>query len=251
VIVDVMRGGPGLGNIAPSQADYFQVTRGLGHGDTHGIVLGPSTLQEAVDLMGLAFTLADRYRLPTIVAADGILGQMMEPVTLPEPVEPPPPPPWATTGTGGARRLINTIHLDPERLEEHVQGLLATYAEIRAREQRWESYRIDDAEVIVVAYGTTARIARSAVDRVRANGIRAGLLRPITLWPFPVVAFERTPQRWLVVEMNSGMMVEDVRLATDGRAPVEVYGRLGGMVPTPGEVAKVIEAITAREVVPA
>jgi 2-oxoglutarate ferredoxin oxidoreductase subunit alpha len=149
------------------------------------------------------------------------------------------------------RRLINTIHLDPERLEEHVLALLATYEEIRAREQRWESYRTDDAQVIVVAYGTTARIARSAVDRVRAGGIRAGLLRPITLWPFPVAAFERTPQRWLAVEMSSGMMVEDVRLAADGRAPVEVYGRLGGVVPTPAEVARVIEAIASREVIPA
>lgn len=251
VIVDVMRGGPGLGNIAPAQADYFQVTRGLGHGDTHGIVLGPSTLQEGVDLMGLAFTLAERYRLPTIVAADAILGQMMEPVTLPEPVEPPPPPAWATTGTSGEKRLINTIHLEPERLEEHVQALLATYEEICAREPRWESYRTDDAEVVVVAYGTTARIARSAVDRVRASGLRAGLVRPITLWPFPVAAFERTPRRWLVVEMSSGMMVEDVRLATAGRAPVEGYGRLGGMVPTPAEVAKVIEAIASPEVVPA
>jgi 2-oxoglutarate ferredoxin oxidoreductase subunit alpha len=251
VIVDVMRGGPGLGNIAPSQADYFQVTRGLGHGDTHGVVLGPSTIQEAVDVMGLAFATAERYRLPVVVAADGILGQMMEPVVLPDPVEPPPPPAWATTGTGGERRLINSIYLQPEHLEQHVQRLMATYEEIRAKEQRWESYRADDADLILIAFGTTARIARSAVDRVRANGIRAGLIRPITLWPFPVRAFDRTPRRWLVVEMNSGMMVEDVRLATGDRAPVDVYGRLGGMVPTPAEVAKVIEAVAVREVVAA
>jgi 2-oxoglutarate ferredoxin oxidoreductase subunit alpha len=250
VIVDVMRGGPGLGNIAPSQADYAQVTRGLGHGDTHGIVLGPSTIQEAVDLMGLAFTLAERYRLPVIVAADGYLGQMMEPVTLPDPVAAPPPPAWATTGASGERHLINSIYLEPENLEKHVQELMTTYDEIRAREQRWESYRTDDAEVVLVAYGTTARIVRSAVDRVRANGVRAGLIRPITLWPFPAKAFERTPRRWLVVEMSSGMMVDDVRLTTCGRAPVEFYGRLGGVVPTPGEVARVIEAVAAREVVP-
>ncbi|MDR7418657.1 MAG: 3-methyl-2-oxobutanoate dehydrogenase subunit VorB [Armatimonadota bacterium] len=253
VLVDVMRGGPGLGNIAPSQADYFQVTRGLGHGDTHGIVLAPSTIQEAVDLMGLAFTLAERYRLPVVVAADGVLGQMMEPVTLPDPVDPPPPPAWATTGSrgGGERRLINSIYLQPEALEQHVQELAATYDEIRAREPRWESYLTDGAEIVVVAYGTTARIVRSAVDRVRGQGIRAGLVRPITLWPFPAKAFDRAPRRYLVVEMSTGMMVEDVRLSTGGRTPVEFYGRLGGVVPTPAEVAKVIAALSAREVVPA
>jgi 2-oxoglutarate ferredoxin oxidoreductase subunit alpha len=251
VAVNVMRGGPGLGNIAPSQADYFQVTRGLGHGDTHGIVLAPSTVQEAIDLMGLAFELAERYRLPAIIAADGILGQMMEPVVLPEPVVPSPPPDWATTGARGARRLINSIYLQPEELEQHVLELMATYRAIREREQRWESYRTDDAEIMVVAYGTTARIVRSAIDRVRAEGIAVGLIRPITLWPFPTAAFERRARRWLAVEMSSGMMVEDVRLAIDGQASVESYGRVGGVVPTPVEIARVIQSIAVGEVVPA
>ncbi len=248
VAVNVMRGGPGLGNIAPSQADYFQMTRGLGHGDTHGVVLAPSTVQEAIELVGLAFPLAERYRLPTLVAADGILGQMMEPVTLPEPVAPPPPPEWATTGARGDRRhLINSIYLEPEELERHVQHLLDTYREIGAREQRWEAYRADDADVLVVAFGIAARIVRSAVDRVRAEGIAAGLIRPITLWPFPVAAFDRTPRRWLVVELNTGMMIEDVRLATAGRAPVEGYGRFGGVVPSPVEIANVLRTFAARE----
>lgn len=247
LVVNIMRGGPGLGNIAPAQGDYFQVTRAPGHGDAHGVVLAPSTVQEMVDMVGLAFTLAERYRLPAMIAADGILGQMMEPVTLPDPIEPPPPPAWATTGAVAERHLISSIYLQPEELEAHVLGLMATYDEIRAHEQRWEDYRTDDAEVIVVAYGTVARIARSAVDRVRAEGLRVGLLRPITLWPFPTAAFARTPRRWLVAEMNSGMMVEDVRLATGGRAPVESYGRVGGVVPTPVEIAGIIEKSATRE----
>jgi 2-oxoglutarate ferredoxin oxidoreductase subunit alpha len=251
LVIDVMRGGPGLGNIAPSQSDYFQVTRGLGHGDTRAIVFAPSTVQEAVDLVRVAFEAAERYRLPAVIAADGYLGQMMEPVTLPEPVVAPPPPAWATTGSGGERRIINSIYLEPEALEEHVRALMAVYQDIRAREQRWESYRTDDADLIVVAYGTTARITRSAVDRARESGLRVGLIRPITLWPFPTAAFDRVPGRWLVVEMSSGMMVEDVQLAARGRAPVEGYYRLGGMVPTPVELAAVIHAMASREVVPA
>ncbi|MDR7544551.1 MAG: 3-methyl-2-oxobutanoate dehydrogenase subunit VorB [Armatimonadota bacterium] len=247
VVINVMRGGPGLGNIAPSQADYFQVTRALGHGDTHAIVLAPSTVQEAVDLMAPAFELAERYRLPTVIAADGLLGQMMEPVVLPEPVAPPPPPAWATTGATHERRLINSIYLEPEELERHVLGLLAVYDEIRSREPRWESYQVEDADLVVVAYGTTARIARSAVDRVRADGLRVGLVRPITLWPFPAKAFTLQPRKWLVVEMSSGMMVEDVRLATGGRTPVASYGRVGGVVPTPVEIAGVARALAAQQ----
>lgn len=251
VVVDVMRGGPGLGNVAPSQADYFQVTRGLGHGDVHGIVLGPSTVQEAINLMPLAFSLAERYRLPAIVAADGNLGQMMEPVTLPQAADPPPPPAWATRGATAERRLINSIYLQPEQLEPQVRALMATYQEIRDREQRWEDYHADDAEVVVVAYGTTARVARSAVDRLRAEGMRVGLVRPITLWPFPTRAFARSPRRWLVIEMNMGMMIEDVRLATSGRTPVDGYGRLGGVVPTPVELVGVLRKCAAGEAVAA
>jgi 2-oxoglutarate ferredoxin oxidoreductase subunit alpha len=248
VVVNVMRGGPGLGNIAPAQGDYFQVTRGLGHGDTHGIVLAPSTVQEIVDLMPVAFELAERYRLPVVIAADGILGQMMEPVTLPEPIAPPPPPDWATTGAVGTPRVISSIYLEPEELEQHVLSLMRTYQEIREREQRWEAYRADDAEVLVVAYGTAARVVRSAVDRVRAQGLAAGLIRPITLWPFPTSAFERSPRRWLVVELSAGQMVEDVRLALSGRAPVGLYGRVGGVVPSPVEVSEAIRSAVAGEV---
>jgi 2-oxoglutarate ferredoxin oxidoreductase subunit alpha len=240
VVVNVMRGGPGLGNIAPSQGDYFQVTRSLGHGDSHGIVLAPSTLQEAVDLVGEAFALAERYRLPAIIAADGLLGQMMEPVVLPAPVDPPAPVAWATRGANGDRHVITSVYLDPEQLEQHVLVLIDTYREMTRREARWDTYRADDAEVLVVAYGSTARIARSAIDRARDAGIAVGLIRPITLWPFPVAAFDRRPRRWLVVELNAGQMVDDVRLAVAGRAPVEFYGRVGGMVPSPAEIAGVI-----------
>jgi 2-oxoglutarate ferredoxin oxidoreductase subunit alpha len=175
----------------------------------------------------------------------------MEPVTLPERMAPPAAPAWATTGGGRERRIINSIYLEPEELERHVRELMATYQEIRDREQRWEAYHTDDADLIVVAYGIAARITRSAVDRVRQTGLRVGLIRPITLWPFPTAAFERAPGRYLVVEMSSGMMVEDVQLAAAGRVPVEGYYRLGGMVPTPVEIAAVIQALVAREVVPA
>ncbi|MDR7484070.1 MAG: 3-methyl-2-oxobutanoate dehydrogenase subunit VorB [Armatimonadota bacterium] len=251
VVVNVMRGGPGLGNIAPSQGDYFQVTRGLGHGDSRGIVLAPSGIQEAVGLFALAFDLAERYRLPAIMAADGLIGQMMEPVALPDPVPPPPPPAWATRGMGAERRVISSIYLEPEDLERHVLDLMETYRRIRERETRWETYRTDDAALVVVAFGTTARIARSAVDRVRAEGLAVGLLRPITLWPFPVQAFAGAPRRWLVVEMNAGQMVEDVRLAVGGRAPVATYVRVGGVVPTPVELAGVMRAAAVEKAVAA
>lgn len=242
VVVNVMRGGPGLGNIAPSQGDYFQATRSLGHGDSHGIVLAPSTVQEAVDLTARAFALAERYRLPAVVLADGIIGQMMEPVILPEPIAPPPPPPWATRGASGERHVITSVYLAPERLEQQVLELIEAYRAIQRDEPVAEVYRADDAEIVVVAAGIAARIARSAVDRARAGGIAAGLLRPITLWPFPVAAFARSPCRWVVVELNAGQMVEDVRLAVAGRAPVGFYGRVGGVVPTPAELARVIAA---------
>lgn len=252
VVANVMRGGPGLGNIAPSQGDYFQATRSLGHGDSHGIVLAPATIQEAVDLVGLAFELAERYRLPAIIAADGILGQMMEPVALPEPAAPPQAPQWATTGATDTRRIITSVYLAPEDLERHVIALVETYEAIRHNEPRWDTYRADDAEVLVVAYGTMARIARSAIDRARRDGVAAGLIRPITLWPFPTEAFQRSAGVWLVSELNAGQMVDDVRIAVAGRAPVEFYGRLGGMVPSPGEIANaILNAAAYREVMPA
>jgi 2-oxoglutarate ferredoxin oxidoreductase subunit alpha len=252
VVVNVMRGGPGLGNIAPSQGDYFQATRSLGHGDSHGIVLAPSTVQEAIELVGLAFDLAERYRLPTVVAADGLLGQMMEPVILPEPRTAPPAPAWATTGAERDRRVISSVYLVPEDLERRVLALMETFRTIQRHEPRFETYRADDADVVVVAYGSMARIARSAVDRVRRDGIAAGLVRPITLWPFPAEPFDRPVGVWLVTEMSAGQMIEDVRLAVAGRAPVEFYGRVGGMVPSPVEIASAIRTAAARkEVAPA
>ncbi|MEW5762161.1 MAG: 3-methyl-2-oxobutanoate dehydrogenase subunit VorB [Bacillota bacterium] len=249
VIVNIMRGGPGLGNIAPAQSDYFQATRGGGHGDYRHIVLAPSTVQEIIDLMGLAFDLADRYRNPVLVVGDGILGQMMEPVELKDEAPPAPPPkPWATTGIRGRGRpnIINSLYIVPEDLEEVNRRLAAKYAAIRAREPRWETHRLEDAEVVVVAYGTVARIARAAVDRVRARGLAAGLIRPITLWPFPERPFaglRGRVRRFLAVEMSAGQMVEDVRLAVQGAAPVHFYGRTGGIVPSVREVAEAISSI--------
>ena len=252
VIINVMRGGPGLGNIAPSQADYFQATKSAGHGDGRSLVLAPSTIQEAADLTMLAFDLADRYRNPVMVLTDGITGQMMEPVAFRE--DAPPvreAPPWATTGTAdGPVRLISSIHLEPEALEAHNVHLMEKYRRMQA-EVRFEAYLMDDAVVAVAAYGLVARIARTAVDRARAKGIRVGLLRPITVYPFPTQAFAAAGGRVagiLTVEMSAGQMVEDVRLAVEGRVPVRFYGRLGGVTPTPPELLAEIEQI-ATEVV--
>ena len=249
VVVNMVRGGPGLGNIAPAQSDYFQATKSAGHGDGRLIVLAPATIQEAGDLTILAFDLAERYRNPVMILGDGILGQMMEPVSFPEPVTRNGDISWATTGAGdGPRRLINSIHLEAEALERHNLRLLEKYR--RAQEEvRWEAYRLDDAVVAVAAYGLAARVARSAVDRARAKGIAAGLLRPITLFPFPTQAFREAAGRvraFLTVEMSAGQMVEDVRLAVEGRTPVFFYGRLGGVVPTPPEVLAQIEQVAAE-----
>lgn len=246
VIINVMRGGPGLGNIAPSQADYFQATKSAGHGDGRTLVLAPSTIQEAADLTMLAFDLADRYRNPAMILTDGITGQMMEPVTFREPVAVSAEPPgWATTGTAeGPVRLINSIYLDPETLETHNLRLQEKYRRMQS-EVRCDAYRMDDAEIAVAAYGIAARVARSAVDRARAKGHRAGLLRPITVYPFPSEAYRQAAARVrtvLTVELSAGQMVEDVRLAVDGRVPVRFYGRLGGVMPTPPEVLAQIEA---------
>lgn len=244
VVINIMRGGPGLGNIAPSQADYFQATKSAGHGDGRNLVLVPSTIQEAADLTILAFDLADRYRNPVMILGDGYLGQMMEPVAFPEARPPRPAPSWATTGSGdGPVRLINSIYLEPDALEAHNRHLQEKYRRMRA-EVRVEAYRMDDAEIAVAAYGIAARIARSAVDRARARGHRAGLLRPISVYPFPTEAFAEAAGRvriFLAVELSAGEMVEDVRLAVEGRTPVRFYGRLGGAVPTPPELQEQIE----------
>ena len=258
VVVDVMRGGPGLGNIGPAQGDYFQVTKGGGHGDYRAPVLAPASAQEMADLNALAFELADRYRNPAFVLTDGFIGQMMEPVTLPLEVAPVPDRPWAVTGTAATRRnLISSIYLSHDALERHVRHLAWKYDRIRAQETRYETVGVDDAEVVLVGYGIVARVLRRAVSLCRAAGIRAGLLRPITLWPFPegeIAELARSADRILVVELSLGQMVEDVRLGANGRCPVEFYGRQGGAVPTAEEIVEQVRLhLGARDriVVPA
>ncbi|MFZ5641136.1 MAG: 3-methyl-2-oxobutanoate dehydrogenase subunit VorB [Bacillota bacterium] len=251
VIVNMVRGGPGLGNIGPAQSDYFQATKGGGHGDYRLIVLAPASVQEMVDLTISAFDLADRYRNPVMILGDGILGQMMEPVEFKDTeLRQGPDKPWATTGKQGRkeRNLITSLHIVPENLEKHCRHLAAKYSEITANEQAYEEYFADDAEYVLAAYGTTARICKAVVDRAREQGIKAGLIRPITLWPFPSVPYNKAADRakaFLTVELSSGQMVEDVRLAVNGRKPVHFYGRSGGMVPSVTEIFDELEKIVA------
>jgi 2-oxoglutarate/2-oxoacid ferredoxin oxidoreductase subunit alpha len=239
VIVNIVRGGPGLGDIAPAQSDYFQATKGGGHGDYHMIVLGPSTVPEAGELTMLAFDLADTYRTPVMLLADGMLGQMMEPVLLPEPIDVSrlPKKEWATTGAAGREpNIILSFDLDPEVLKQMNLRLQEKYREIEAKEVRFEEVETEDAQIIIAAYGTIARIAKSVVQMARAEGIRLGLFRPITLWPFPyepLRALSRRVETILTVEMSAGQMWEDVRLAVAERAATPFYGELGGVVPTP------------------
>ncbi len=240
VIVDVVRGGPGLGNIAPEQSDYFAMVKGGGHGNYHNIVVAPASVQEMADLTMLAFDLADKYRNPAIVLTDGFVGQMMEPVDL-EPREfAPPPKPWAVRGTADTRKnLVTSIYITADELEDHVRKLEAKYAAVRETEARHELYMADDAEVLMVGYGMVSRVLRSTVEQARAQGMRVGLFRPVTLWPFPSAALADAAahcRKVLVVEMSTGQMVEDVRLSLDGKVPVEFYGRFGGNVPQAEEV---------------
>lgn len=251
VIINVQRGGPGLGGIQPSQSDYWQATRALGHGDGHAIVLAPSTVQEMADLAYLAFDLADDYRTPVMLLADGMLGQMMEPVVLPERKGDLPEKPWATTGHGNARphNVVNSLYLTADSLEKLNDERFERYETIKREEQRAECVMTEDAEIVLVAFGASARIARSAVVAAREKGIKAGLIRPISLWPFPADALEAvipTAKAFLSVEMNMGQMVEDVRLVSAGRVPVEFYGRTGGVIPTPEEVLAKIEEMNAK-----
>ena len=242
VIVNVVRGGPGLGNIAPSQCDYFQATKGGGHGDYHMIVLAPSTVPEAGELTMLAFDLADRYRTPVMILADGLLGQMMEPVELPEPIDARklPAKPWATTGARGRDpNIVLSFDLDPKGLKQLNLDLQARYREIERCEVRHEEMETDDAEIVIAAHGTVARIAKSVIKMARAEGIRLGLFRPITVWPFPydpLRALTSRAKTVLTVEMSAGQMVEDVRLAVAERAATPFYGEMGGVVPTPREI---------------
>lgn len=248
VILNVMRGGPGLGGIQPSQSDYWQATKALGHGDFQLLVFAPATVQEIVDLMGVAFDLAEKYRMPALILADGMLGQMMEPVEFPEKKTELPVRPWATTGTKGARRpnIINSLYLKPDELERTVVERFKRYETVKANEVRVEEYLTEDAEYVVVAYGATARVVRSAVESARAEGIKVGLIRPITLWPFPEKAIAdaaKRVKRMLTVEMSMGQMVEDVRLAANGACSVSFFGRTGGVVPTPAEVLREIKKL--------
>jgi 2-oxoglutarate ferredoxin oxidoreductase subunit alpha len=254
VLVDIMRGGPGLGNIAPSQGDYNQVVKGGGHGDYRPIVLAPATVQELIDLTVTAFDLADRYRCIVFVLADGSLGQMMEPAELP-PMRPvrkaEERPTWALTGAKERQpNIITSIYLDPPVEEVLNRRLLATQAAIAQQEVRFREHLLDDAELVVVAFGTAGRIALSAVREARQKGIRVGLFRPISLNPFPYRRIGEIAQQakaMLVVEMNTGQMVEDVRLGVEGRIPVRFYGRQGGVVPMPGEIEDEIGKLHAEE----
>lgn len=242
VIVDIMRGGPGLGNIAPEQGDYNQIVKGGGHGNYKLIVLAPNSAQEMNDLTMLAFELADKYRNPAVVLADGYIGQMMEPVEFPQPVTTFPEKDWALKATAETRdNLITSIDLDPDTLEKHNQKLQKKYAIIEENETRFEEYRLDDAEIVLMGYGIVSRLIQGAVDELRAAGIKVGMLRPVTLFPFPILMLDELSKRnhlkyIHVFEMSNGQMVDDVRLAVNGRKPVKFYGRMGGNVPSVKEI---------------
>jgi 2-oxoglutarate ferredoxin oxidoreductase subunit alpha len=247
VIVNMMRGGPGLGSIQPSQADYFQSTRGGGNGDYYMPVFAPANIQEAVDIMMEAFDIADFYRHPVMLLGDGMIGQMMEPVEFKEPPKRDlPPKDWATTGTGGTRapNIINSLRLDPAELEKHNIHLQGKYQKMRENEVRYETYQTEDAEFVFVSYGTSARVVRNAVAQLREKGVKAGLIRPISLWPFPDAAFDELPssvRALMSVEMSHGQMVDDVKIASAGRWPVGFYGRSGGMIPAETDVVEACE----------
>ena len=251
VIVDVMRGGPGLGNIAPSQGDYFQMVKGGGHGDYRPIVLAPATVQEAIDLTYTAFDLAEKYRHIVTILADGSIGQMMEPAELPpsKPVNGHRPD-WALTGARGRpKNVISSLHLVPEEEEMLNRGLQAKLRYIQENEVRYHEYHLEDAEIIVIGFGTAGRVAQTAVKQARFAGVRVGLFRPISLYPFPEARLRELAEgasAFLVVEMNAGQMVEDVRRIVADRAPVEFYGRMGGVVPLPDEVLNEIQGLRER-----
>ena len=247
VIVNCMRGGPGLGTIQPAQGDYYQATRGGGNGDYRTVVLAPSNVQEAVDFVPEAFDIADQYRNPVVVLADGLIGQMMEPIEWrPVPKRDLPPKDWAACGRRGRAHtnIINSLYIDPDECDRHNQHLEAKYAEIQKNEIRWEELACEDAEVLLTAYGTPARIAITAIELLREEGIKAGLFRPVTLWPFPEAALRKRAEApgvkvILDVEMSSsGQMLDDVRLSVEGRKPIRFIGHAGGAIPTVEEIAE-------------
>ncbi len=247
VIADITRGGPGLGNIAAEQSDYHQVVKGGGHGNYRTIVLAPHSVQEMADLTALAFELADRYRNPVVLLADGFIGQMMEPVEFPQQAIAPRLPEWAVAGTAESRsNLVNSLHLDCDELEAHVNHLEAKYYCAEQREVRAEEWHTDGAEIVLVGYGIVARILKAVAAEARASGLNVGVLRPITLYPFPKLHFQRlacTARVFVVVEMSNGQMLEDVRLALNGARPVEFLSRNGGNVPSHEEVLRFVRKL--------
>lgn len=251
VIADIMRGGPGLGNIAPEQGDYHQVVKCGGHGCYRTIVLAPNSVQEMADLTMAAFDLADKYRNPVFVLADGYIGQMMEPVEFPPPRTPPARPDWAVAGTAESRpNLITSIYLEPDKLEAHVLKLDAKYKRMEREAVEYEDWRTDDAETVLVGYGIVSRVLKQVVEQGRQQGLALGLLRPITLYPFPAERLRelsRTARKFVVVELSTGQMIEDVRLALEGRSPVEFYGRVGGNVPTAEEILAQLDKTTSHQ----
>ncbi len=246
LVVNVQRGGPGLGGIQPSQSDYFQATRGGGHGDYHMIVLAPASVQEMAQLTVKGFALADKYRMTSMILADGTIGQMMEPVSLEtSEIEPAPEKPWATTGTDMKRphNIVNSLSLVPEELEQLNFERYERYRAVEENEALYESYRMEDAEIGIAAFGIAARVAKNAIEEARKEGIKAGLIRPITLWPFPKKAFAEAAGKvkaFVSVELSMGQMIEDVRLSTQCRVPVTLCNRAGGMIPSPEQVLEAI-----------
>ena len=248
LIVNVQRGGPGLGGIQPSQSDYFQATRGGGHGDYHMIVLAPASVQEMAELTVKGFELADTYRMTSMILADGTMGQMMEPVSLDFDVKPAPEKPWATTGTKMEREhnIVNSLFLVPEELEDSNNKRYDRYKVIEENETMYEEYLTDDADIVLAAFGIAARVSKNAVDEARKLGIKAGLIRPITLWPFPKAPFKKAAEHakaFISVELNMGQMIEDVVLATECKRPVTLCSRSGGMIPDPKQVLDAIKEI--------
>ncbi len=249
LIVNVQRGGPGLGGIQPSQSDYFQATKGGGHGDYHLIVLAPASVQEMADMTALSFELAEKYRMPAMILADGTMGQMMEPVILPEPVEYDKAKDWTVTGTKCERKhnIINSLYLVPEDLERVNFARYERYKTVEENEVRYESYMMEDAEYCLVAFGIAARVAKNAIKQAREMGIKVGLIRPITLWPFPKAAINEAADKvkaFLSVELSMGQMIEDVKLSCECRKPVYLCNRAGGMIPTQEDIlAKINEMV--------
>jgi len=244
VVVNIMRGGPGLGNIAPEQGDYNQAVKSGGHGNYHTFVLAPASVQEMADLTTLAFDLADLYRNPVIVLADGCVGQMMEPVVFADPRPVPPPPDWAVTGSAETRHnMLTSLYLEADIAEAHIERMQEKYRDAERTQTRAELWRTDDAEIVLVGYGIVGRILKAVVELGRARGLKLGLLRPITLFPFPsrmLRELSAAAKGFLAVELSTGQMVDDVRLAVEGRRPVEFYGRTGGNIPTAEDILEFV-----------